>query len=169
LSAPEPVWTISRRQKFYIELLLSNVIDIFSVVYGMDWGPKAWIPGKWLGMGVKSADSGQMAWNDGQKRGFWADGLEWGSKAWIPGKWLGMGVKSVDSGQITASIWLVVTDFSEVFSVSVFNLKYNIVWRNLSGSGSSVGIATGYGLDGPGIESRWGCDFSHTSRPALGL
>jgi hypothetical protein len=26
----------------------------------------------------------------------------------------------------------------------------------LSGPGSSVGIATGYGLDGPGIESRWG-------------
>jgi hypothetical protein len=25
-----------------------------------------------------------------------------------------------------------------------------------------------YGLDGPGIESRWGRDFSHTSRPALG-
>jgi hypothetical protein len=24
------------------------------------------------------------------------------------------------------------------------------------GSGTSVGIATGYGLDGPGIESRWG-------------
>jgi hypothetical protein len=24
------------------------------------------------------------------------------------------------------------------------------------GPGSSVGIATGYGLDGPGIESRWG-------------
>jgi hypothetical protein len=34
---------------------------------------------------------------------------------------------------------------------------------------SSVGTATGYGLDGPGIEkiSRWGRDFSHTSRPAL--
>jgi hypothetical protein len=31
------------------------------------------------------------------------------------------------------------------------------------GPGSSVGIATGYGLDGP-----WGRDFSHTSRPALG-
>jgi hypothetical protein len=27
------------------------------------------------------------------------------------------------------------------------------------GSGSSVGIATGYGLDGPGIESRWGARF----------
>jgi hypothetical protein len=29
------------------------------------------------------------------------------------------------------------------------------------GLGSPVGIATGYGLDGPGIESRWGWDFSH--------
>jgi hypothetical protein len=36
------------------------------------------------------------------------------------------------------------------------------------GPGSSVGIATGYGLDGPGIESRCGGDFSHLSRPALG-
>jgi hypothetical protein len=36
------------------------------------------------------------------------------------------------------------------------------------GPGSSVGIATGYGLDGPGVESQWGRDFSHTSRPALG-
>ena len=34
--------------------------------------------------------------------------------------------------------------------------------------GSSVGIATGYGLDGPRIESRWGHDFPHLSRPALG-
>jgi hypothetical protein len=33
--------------------------------------------------------------------------------------------------------------------------------------GGSVGIATGYGLDGPEIETRWGRDFSHTSRPAL--
>jgi hypothetical protein len=36
------------------------------------------------------------------------------------------------------------------------------------GPGSSVGIATDYGLDGPGIKSRWGRDFSHTSRPTLG-
>jgi hypothetical protein len=36
------------------------------------------------------------------------------------------------------------------------------------GPGSSVGIATDYGLDGPGIETRWGRVFSHTSRPALG-
>jgi hypothetical protein len=37
------------------------------------------------------------------------------------------------------------------------------------GRDSVVGIATRYGLDGPGIESRWGRDFSHTSRPALVL
>jgi hypothetical protein len=36
------------------------------------------------------------------------------------------------------------------------------------GPDSSVGIATGYGLDGQGIESRWRRDFSHMSRPALG-
>ena len=31
-----------------------------------------------------------------------------------------------------------------------------------------VRIANGYGLDGPGIESRWERDFPHLSRPALG-
>jgi hypothetical protein len=31
-----------------------------------------------------------------------------------------------------------------------------------------VGIATGYWLDGLGIESRWGRDYLHPSRPALG-
>ena len=36
------------------------------------------------------------------------------------------------------------------------------------GRDSSVGTATGYGLDGPGIESRWRGDFPHLSRPALG-
>ena len=36
------------------------------------------------------------------------------------------------------------------------------------GPGSVVGIATGYGLDGPGIESWWRRDFPHLSRLALG-
>ena len=36
------------------------------------------------------------------------------------------------------------------------------------GRDSSVGIATRYGLDGPGIESRWGRDFPHPSRPSVG-
>jgi hypothetical protein len=46
--------------------------------------------------------------------------------------------------------------------------SHKVQYWNGYGPGSSVGIATGYGLDGPGIESRWGRDFSHTSRPALG-
>ena len=36
------------------------------------------------------------------------------------------------------------------------------------GRDSSVGIATRYELDGPGIESRWRRDFQQPSRPALG-
>jgi hypothetical protein len=38
---------------------------------------------------------------------------------------------------------------------------------HIIGPGSAVGIATGYGLGGPAIESRWGRDFLHLSRPAL--
>jgi hypothetical protein len=34
------------------------------------------------------------------------------------------------------------------------------IYMYISGPGSSVGIATGYGLDGPRIESRWGARFS---------
>jgi hypothetical protein len=37
------------------------------------------------------------------------------------------------------------------------------------GRDSAVCVATHYGLDGPGIESRWGQDFPHLPRPALGL
>ena len=46
----------------------------------------------------------------------------------------------------------------------LFNVHFNII----RGPGSVVGIATGYGLDGPGIESRWRRDFPHLSRAALG-
>ena len=35
------------------------------------------------------------------------------------------------------------------------------------GPNSVVGIATRYGLDNLGFESRWGRDFPHPSRPAL--
>jgi len=38
----------------------------------------------------------------------------------------------------------------------------------MCGPGSVVGIATGYGLDGPAIGSQWERDFPHLSRPALG-
>jgi hypothetical protein len=35
----------------------------------------------------------------------------------------------------------------------------HVVDRVDRGRNSSVGTATGYGLDGPGIESRWGARF----------
>jgi hypothetical protein len=41
-------------------------------------------------------------------------------------------------------------------------------YKIASAPGSSVGIATDYGLDGPVIESRWGRDFPSLSRPDLG-
>ena len=40
--------------------------------------------------------------------------------------------------------------------------------KHILGQDGSVDMATCYGLDGPEIESRWGRDFSHLSRPALG-
>jgi len=59
---------------------------------------------------------------------------------------------------------------SDAFSVRpALSSVYLVHIRNIgSGPGSSVNIATGSGLDGPGIESRWGRDFPHLSRPALG-
>jgi hypothetical protein len=52
-----------------------------------------------------------------------------------------------------------------------YNLHYRhflpIVHRYV-GRDSVVGKVTCYGLDGPGIESQWGRDFSQLSRPALG-
>jgi hypothetical protein len=36
------------------------------------------------------------------------------------------------------------------------------------GRDGAVGTATRYGMDGPGIESRWRRDFPQLSRPALG-
>jgi hypothetical protein len=44
----------------------------------------------------------------------------------------------------------------------------DIYKMHLVGRDSSVGIVTRYGLDGPGIESRWGRDFPQQSRPSLG-
>ena len=40
-------------------------------------------------------------------------------------------------------------------------VRFSDIYSELCGSGSVVRIATGYGLDGPGIESRWG-EIFHT-------
>jgi hypothetical protein len=46
--------------------------------------------------------------------------------------------------------------------------RYILVCVPSCGRDSAVSIATRYGLDGPGIESWWGWDFTHPSRLALG-
>ena len=38
--------------------------------------------------------------------------------------------------------------------------KISFAYINTRGPGSSFGITTGYGLDGPGIESQWETRFS---------
>jgi hypothetical protein len=64
----------------------------------------------------------------------------------------------------------------------VFTARYGLIpyikpiTFSLLGTGSSVGIATDYGLDGPGIESRCGRDFppfqtgpgAHTASSKMG-
>jgi hypothetical protein len=51
-------------------------------------------------------------------------------------------------------------------SVGALPVVYPL-YDQIAGSGSVVGMATSYGLDDPGIESRWRRDFPHLSRPAL--
>jgi hypothetical protein len=50
----------------------------------------------------------------------------------------------------------------------MFTWQFIYLYIHIRGRDSVVGIATRYGLDGPGIESRWGRDFPHPSRTALG-
>ena len=53
------------------------------------------------------------------------------------------------------------------FVCRIISLITREIWLR-NGTSSSVGIATGYGLDGLGIESRCRRDFPHLSRAALG-
>jgi len=42
-----------------------------------------------------------------------------------------------------------------------------IIFVVVGGRDSSVGIATPYAMNGPGIESRWARDFPNSSRPTM--
>jgi hypothetical protein len=55
----------------------------------------------------------------------------------------------------------------KLYSCCIFLLQFQYCLFHTCGPGSSVGIATAYGLDGPGIEYQWRRDFPHLSRPAL--
>jgi hypothetical protein len=57
---------------------------------------------------------------------------------------------------------------SDIYRMQLLPVTLPPYLLNLSGPGSVVSIATGYGLDSPGIESRWGRDFPHLSRLVLG-
>ena len=59
---------------------------------------------------------------------------------------------------------------TSVFHAAVFSIHKGISYNLVSQEalGSIVGIVTSYGMEGPGIESRWGRDFPHLSRPPLG-
>ena len=57
--------------------------------------------------------------------------------------------------------------FSIIFA-SLYEVSVCILWAIFVGRDSSVGITTGYELEGPGIETWWGRDFPHLPRPALG-
>ena len=46
-------------------------------------------------------------------------------------------------------------------------LLFQLVTTGMGSRGSTVSIAARYGLEGPGIESRWGRDFPHPFGPAL--
>jgi len=61
--------------------------------------------------------------------------------------------------------------FSPMFLSLCGYISVSCDWRcaelHLWGRDSAVGIATSYGLEGPGIESWWRRDFTHPSRLAL--
>jgi hypothetical protein len=56
--------------------------------------------------------------------------------------------------------------FSDRSNAALF-LVFWAILLNFRRPGSEVGTASAYGLEGPGIESRWGRYFPHLSRPAL--
>ena len=57
--------------------------------------------------------------------------------------------------------------FHMILTIRIKHINYIKPLTCVVGRDSSVGIATRYGLDGPGIESRWERDIVHPSRLAL--
>jgi len=69
---------------------------------------------------------------------------------------------------VCCQLYFVLFSFScIVVSQDVKNYLPGFLYGKVGGS-SSVGIATCYGLDGPGIESQWGARFSAPFLAGLG-
>ena len=72
------------------------------------------------------------------------------------------------------SRWLLVVETCRLYynTLVILHNLIQISWTKLAvlkvGRNNSVGIATHSGLTGSGFELRWGRDFPHPSRPALG-
>jgi hypothetical protein len=85
---------------------------------------------------------------------------------WTVKQWPAVATQSSDQQ-------LVLTPFGHLMARIEFLLSLltcaliNYSARSAVGRGSSVGIATRYGLDVPGIESHWRRDIPHPSRPVL--
>jgi len=81
-----------------------------------------------------------------------------------------MGSKAIYPSKIDRSAkWIhpsLLTNHNHHHSAS--RTYFHRLYRLRVGRNRSVGIATRYWLDGRGIESRWGRDFPHLSRPVLG-
>jgi hypothetical protein len=78
-------------------------------------------------------------------------------------------ILSSPEARLTEITWLIGhnqqgSSSTELWIVALYNSVFPCVH---TGWDSSVGTATRFGLDGPGIESLWGRDFPHSSRPAL--
>ena len=87
-----------------------------------------------------------------------------------PGQDVAWFISANDSGQFVwaegcSSEWLQLTVRHSLKKLLIFCYVSN---SSCVGRHSSVGTATRYGMDGPGIESRWGRNFPHPSKPALG-
>jgi len=69
------------------------------------------------------------------------------------------------------TVWKIssaIADDKESYAFKKFNtFKCSIYLSSIFGRDSSVRMATLYGLGGPGVESRWGRDFPHPSRPPI--
>ena len=87
----------------------------------------------------------------------------------------GGGIREACSGAVglLCTVWLSRFSLNGPFLRPIFSqinpiLSYLTLNIILPDRDSSVGMATSYVLDGPGIQFRWGQDFSNRSRPVFG-